>query len=295
MNLNGPTYMMTRRCTQRQFLLNPSKLTNQIALYILGWAVNKHRIRLHCFNYLSNHEHTQFTDPHAAFSDFAHDLHMYIAKVRNTSLGRWENLFDNSKPSQVRLEDPGAIRENTQYILTNPVKDGLVARAKEWPGAWSPPHLLDGGRITVKRPPLFFKDLEFWPEKVVIELARPPGFKDMTTQEYRLMATEDVKAVEHKVQAEYAAPKKHFLGRKAILRQSPYDRPKSHEPRRKLNPRVKTRDKWRRIERLQSLKTFEDDHEQARLDFKDGNRDVLFPHGTYWMRVHVGVRVRPPP
>lgn len=103
MPITGTTYMLTRRCTQRQFLLNPSKLTNRIVLYVLGWAAEKHRISLHCFDYLANHEHLQFTDPYVAISDFARDLHMYIAKARNASLGRWENLWNNSRPSYVRL------------------------------------------------------------------------------------------------------------------------------------------------------------------------------------------------
>ena len=85
------------------------------------------------------------------------------------------------------------IRENTQYILTNPVKEGLVRQAKKWPGAWSAPRFLDGGRITVKRLPVFFKNTEFWPDEVAIHFTRPPGFEDMTTREYRLMVTQDLK------------------------------------------------------------------------------------------------------
>ena len=287
--------MLTRRCTQRQFLLNPGKLTNRIVLYVLGWATQKHRISLHLFNYLANHEHLQLTDPYAAISEFSRDLHMYIAKARNASLGRWENLWDNSKPSYVRLEDAQAIRENTQYILTNPVKDGLVRRVQDWPGAVSLPRFLDGGRIRVKRPPVFFKDFDLWPDEVVIELPRPAGFEDMTTQEYRRMVTDDTKQVEHRVQAEYDSKGKHFLGPKTILRQSPYDRPKTKEPRRRLSPRVKTKDKWRRIESLQRITTFEAEYWVALLEFRSGNFQVEFPFGTYWMKVYAGVRVRPPP
>jgi hypothetical protein len=58
---------------------------------------------------------------------------------------------------------------------------------------------------------------------------------------------------------------------------------------------VKTKNKWRRIEALQTIKTFEDQYEQARLQFKDGDREVEFPYGTHWMRLYAGVRVRPPP
>jgi hypothetical protein len=53
--LPGSTYLVTRRCTQRQFLLRPSKLTNQIILYCLALAVARTGILLHAFVALSNH------------------------------------------------------------------------------------------------------------------------------------------------------------------------------------------------------------------------------------------------
>ncbi len=39
--LRGTTYLVTRRCAQRQFLLKPSKTTNEVFLYVLAVAVDR--------------------------------------------------------------------------------------------------------------------------------------------------------------------------------------------------------------------------------------------------------------
>jgi len=61
--LEGTTYMITRRTTQRQFLLKPSALTNQIFLYCLAVAAERTSVVLHAVCVLSNHYHLVATDP----------------------------------------------------------------------------------------------------------------------------------------------------------------------------------------------------------------------------------------
>ena len=48
------TYLVTRRCTQRQFLLRPSKATNDVFLYLLAIAAQRFDIQVHAFCVLSN-------------------------------------------------------------------------------------------------------------------------------------------------------------------------------------------------------------------------------------------------
>ena len=150
-NVPGRTYMMTRRTTQRLFLLTPTRFSRNAYLYCLGYAANRWGIELHSFCGLGNHHHDQFTDTWGFKSKFAEDLHKYLAKVMNAHLGRWENLFDNSKPSFVHLVDADAARRNMTYILANPVKHRLVHRAKLWPGPWSRPLDMAGSIIKASR------------------------------------------------------------------------------------------------------------------------------------------------
>ena len=47
--------MITRRCTQRQFLLRPSDIVNQIFLYTLAYVAKKYSIKVHSDGYDVNH------------------------------------------------------------------------------------------------------------------------------------------------------------------------------------------------------------------------------------------------
>ncbi len=70
-----------------------------------------------------------------------------------------------------------------------------------------------------------------------------------------------------------------------VLAQKPFARPAPGEPRRALNPRVAARDKWKRIEALGRLVEFLRSYRAAWRARRAGAANVLFPHGTYHLRV----------
>jgi putative transposase len=74
-----------------------------------------------------------------------------------------------------------------------------------------------------------------------------------------------------------------------VLAQRPTARPRSDEPRRGLNPRVACRDKWKRIEALARLGEFVSAYRRAWRAWRAGVVGVLFPAGTYLVRVTHGV------
>ena len=57
----------------------------------------------------------------------------------------------------------------------------------------------------------------------------------------------------------------------------------------KLAPLVACKDKKRRIELLDELTEFYGKYRAALKRYTGGDKKVLFPEGTYWMRVHFGV------
>ncbi len=50
----GATYLVTRRCASRQFFLRPSKVVNQVFLYLLAVAAQRYGVEAHAFCVLSN-------------------------------------------------------------------------------------------------------------------------------------------------------------------------------------------------------------------------------------------------
>jgi len=57
--LRNASYLVTRRCAQRQFLLRPSRATNDTFLFVLAVAARRFDVQVHAFCVLSNHVHPQ--------------------------------------------------------------------------------------------------------------------------------------------------------------------------------------------------------------------------------------------
>jgi putative transposase len=49
------TYLLTRCCLGRMFLLRPSPLTNAILQYVLAVAAARYGVLVHAYCFLSNH------------------------------------------------------------------------------------------------------------------------------------------------------------------------------------------------------------------------------------------------
>ncbi|MFY3744046.1 transposase [Anaeromyxobacter sp. Red801] len=289
--LSGVTYHVTRRCAQRELLLRPSELVNETFLYVLGVALRRYGLLLHGFCVLSNHFHLVVTDPGAHLPAFEQYLDSLVARSLNAALGRWEAFWASGSYSAVALATPDDVVDRLAYSLANPVAAGLVQRAAEWPGLWSSPERIGAGPIAARRPEHFFRRNGSMPESVELELTLPPGFDDV--QQFRDRLVEAIGHREHLAAERLKAEGRSFLGVRRVLAQSPNARPATVAPRRGPKPRVGARDKWKRIEALGRLRSFLDDYREALKALRAGLRDVVFPSGTYWLRVAHGVRCAP--
>jgi len=293
--LPGKTYLITRRTTQRLFLLRPSRDIQQAFLYCLALAAERFSVRVHAFCLLSNHFHLIATDPEGKLPKFMRWLDGTLARCLNAYHSRWENFWASGTYSRVELASDEDVLAKMVYTLTNPVTSGLVAHSEDWPGARSGT-LRDGlETIPVKRPAFFFRKKGPLPEETRLVVVRPRAFPELNDQAFWKLLERAVTYREQTIREEFRAAGKKFLGPTRVLKQSPRDRPGSREPRRGMNPRVAARDKWRRIERLQWLDSWLVAYAEALKRFTAGFREVIFPAGTYWMRVHHRVRCYAPP
>jgi putative transposase len=197
----------------------------------------------------------------------------------NASLGRWESFWAPSSYSAVALTTRDDVLEKAAYVLANPVAAGLVRRGRDWPGLWSDPALIGGHAVRARRPKRFFRQNGYLPEQAELELAPPAGFGSPDEFRDHLSAALLVREERH------ASEGRTFLGATRIRGQSPFARPAKGEPRRTLKPRVAARDKWKRIEALERLAKFVEAYREAWRAWTSGLRDVLFPAGTYALRV----------
>ncbi len=293
--LSDRTYMFTRRCTQRMFLLRPSKKTDQAFIYCFAVAAKRYDIEVYWLCVLSNHYHAGCRDTHGNYPEFLRYFHSMLARCLNAHLGRWENLWSTEQTGALELGDEDAIFRKMIYSLCNPVQDNLVERVLSWPGFCSYRYQLADQPVLAQRPLRFFNKEGIMPEEVDLRFARPPEFDHLTHEQWAAKLHAAVTAKEEEAAAKRATTGKRAIGRKAILRQSSFASPRSIAERRGLRPRVASRNKWRRIEMLQANKHFQQRYREAYLSHRAGNAGALFPTGTYKLRVQGLVRCEPLP
>jgi hypothetical protein len=286
----GKFYKLTRRCTQRQFLLRPDEQMNNAFVYCLAEAALRFDIDLIVSQQMSNHHHTDLFDRYGHIIEFTEHFHKMLAKCVNALRGRWENMWSTESPCIVELVEPSDVIEKIVYTATNPVLDHLVERVHHWPGAKLVHAMLAQEPLHATRPKFFFRDDGEMPETVSLQFTIPPELGE--PEAVLAQVRERIAAVEAQQARIRIDECTRIVGRRGILRQSWHASPATYEPRRNLRPRVAARSKWARIEALQRNRTFVNAHRRAR-DWMLAGILVPFPAGTYWLRRFVGVPVEP--
>lgn len=291
----GRVYMITRRCTQRQFLMRPDQRTNNAFIYCLAVAAARYDVDVLFTIAMSNHHHTGIHDRLGNYPEFLAYFHRLFAKCQNVLRGRWENFWSSEQTSVVRLDTIEDLVARMTYALTNPVKDGLVERAHHWPGVSSLSCLLNGVVLAATRPLRFFREDGPMPARVTLPIQLPQSLQTMKSADIREHVLAAIARTENDMAARRAASGARVLGRRQVLAQDPSGRPTTDEPRRTLGQRLAAANTWGRIEALLRNRAFRDAYTQARAAFLSGVENVIFPAGTYWLRRFSSARCEPAP
>lgn len=127
----GKVHLLTCRTRLSELLFVPNdKLNNCIGGIIAKYA-EFYNIKLYSVVVLSNHYHILLQGEQIAL--FAENLNREIAKRTNMLIGRKGSLWGRRYDDLVTIEETDDL-EGLLYILTNPVKHGLVTHSKHWPG-----------------------------------------------------------------------------------------------------------------------------------------------------------------
>ena len=284
----GCFYLITRRCTQRMFLLRPDEETNNAFLYCLIDAALRFGIDLLMMCAMSNHYHSVIHDRDGRLPEFLEHFHKLLARSQNCLRGRWENMWAPEQTSVVRLVTRGAVIDKMVYTATNPVKDGLVDRVHHWPGVNGYAALVFGRTLRATRPRHFFRPSGPMSESVELDLVIPetlgPAAELIEDFKERVKAEEDAARTERMVRGWKV------VGRRDVLEQDWRGRPTTLEPRRQLSPRVASRNVWARVEALLRDREFLRSYARARADWLAG-LETTFPIGTYWLRRFANVPI----
>lgn len=283
--LPGQFYMLTRRCTQRMFLLRPDDATNNAFIYCLALASIKFGVDVLFTLAESNHHHTIIFDRHGHVSAFLEHFHKLVARSQNALRGHCENFWAAQEPCVTRLLDRDAVIDKLVYAASNPVKDRLVERVHQWPGVNTWSAFIQRRSIKASRPRHFFR--ASMPAEVTLDLVIPAELGDAA--EVVREVRQGVETIEEQVRTERRQSGAGVIGRRRVLEQSWKDSPTSFEPRRERRPRF-AGSVGVRVPALESYCLFLSAYKHARDRWRRG-LETIFPVGTYWLTRFAHVQV----
>ncbi|MCA9681680.1 MAG: hypothetical protein KC457_05760, partial [Myxococcales bacterium] len=100
----GRSGKITRRCLGRSFLLAPDEdgeIANFVG-YCLAYVANLYEIEVHASVWMSNHHHTDVTDPQGNLVAFKQLLHSLIARGLNARRGRQDSFWSGDPACDTR-------------------------------------------------------------------------------------------------------------------------------------------------------------------------------------------------
>ena len=279
---------VTCKTVQGRFLLRPDPETRSAILGVLGRAQALYSMRIVAFSFLSNHYHLLLiADSPKQLARFMGHVNSNIARevgrLHDWSTRMWSRRYESTLVSD---EEKAQVRR-LRYLLAQGVKEGLVARAIDWPGPSSVAALVGGEAIVgtwfdrtaarrarekgiVCAPTAFSSDL-------TVELTPMPCWSEWT-EARRQQATAELLLG---IQAEAAAARggRPVLGKEAILRQPPHHRSETEE--RTPAPRFHAASKaaWQLLR--DAYRLFVAAFRRAAERLRGGDRQAPFPPGSF--------------
>jgi putative transposase len=291
--VRGNTYLITRRALRRHYLLRPEYLVNNLFIFFLAVLGAKYGIGIIAFCILSTHEHLIVTDTMGKLPDFLRDLHRLTALALKVHR-KWEGpVWDHEQTSVVHLQTPEAIVEKLAYVMANPTAMGAVRYAKDWPGLVTTPADLGKASWTATRPTAYLEqESGQWPDQATLTLQMPPMIEEAYCDPIAIIKQE-YEELQQKARDQLSSQGRSFMGADKVTKVSPYQRAKSWEEIRSLNPTFAVGRGQEEAKKLaiKALKTFRGAYRAALKLWRSGTRSVHFPPGTWWMTTFHGAAV----
>lgn len=296
----GRVCFVTARAVRRMFLFLPKREVVLVFEYLLAVAAREFGVHVHEVLCMSNHFHVLLTDVHGQLPDFMHYFDSLLARSLNACHKSSGSVFEKEYGLVIDTDEDKVI-EHAVYTLANPCADHLVRRSRQWPG-FSTLHLEYGQKVRIQRP-----NVGLWkeepvsnkrsgrrprckpsrlPDVIEFELVRPPvrrelGDVQLREEVRRMLDERELQLIEERRRAG-----KDVLGIRHVLAQRWNHSPKEPEELFARKPRV-AGSGW--AQELQRIREFVVAHARARARFLAGYRNVLWPVGTWLMRVRHGV------
>jgi putative transposase len=281
--LPGKTYLVTRRCTQREWLLRGEADTNRIFLYWMAIAATRSGVEIHGYLQMGDHWHAVVTDPTGSLPVFVHDFDLGVAVDMNTKLKRSENFWSSRRTEIIPLHTAELVVEKLAEMITHPVAAGFVKSPGDWPGALSTG--LCESHVAYRPASRSPRDEEAMPARARLECTMPPALRNLERKEADRLLKVRVAARLEQARERVRKDGRRFLGADRVRTM-----PRSGPPTTRPGPPDRRPWVTRLAESVQrelreQMRVFHLAYESALSGWCAGDRSVVFPAGTYLMRV----------
>lgn len=141
----GSLVEVSCRTSEGRSLLTPSPAMNALILGVLGRAQRRYSVAVYAFSFLSNHYHLLIGVSHALqLARFMGFLNSNLARKAARLVGRVDHFWGQRYAASLVSAEEEAQVGRLLYLMSQGVKEGLVAHPLDWPGCTSWPALLDG-------------------------------------------------------------------------------------------------------------------------------------------------------
>jgi REP element-mobilizing transposase RayT len=286
----GSLVEVTCRTVQGRFLLKPTCGFREIVIGLLARAQERYPLRIHAFAVLSNHLHLLVSPENA--EQLARFM-CHFATNLSKEAGRkhqWRGpLLERRYQAIVVSDEEAAQIERLAYVLGHGVKEDLVQRVCDWPGAHAAQALLHG------KPPegiWFDRTREYTarqrgenrPESdfattYQLDLAPMPCWKHLRPEQHRQRVADLVQQIDHHATTRRTDSGRSVLGTQGILQQHPHGRPRSiaWSPA----PLIHAASKKARLAFRDAYAAFSLGFRAAAAKLSAGATDALFPDGAF--------------
>ena len=298
----GWSVEVTTRTICGFYLLPATRSFARIMVGILGKAQEKYPVKIHAAVAASNHYHLILTPADMGeLSDFMEYVNGNLAREAGRLL-EWHGSFWADRYHLIPISpEPEALIERLRYVLSNTIKENLVAQISEWEGLHCAEALIDGKPMAgmwydraieyeTKRQaerkeartgkPVERIDRGAFMTPYELKLAPLPCWRKMPAAQIRKRIAEMVDEIETKAAKLREELGTKLLGMETIRNQDPLQRPT--RSKRSPKPPCHAATKAMRERFRQTYRAFVAMFQEASLKLKFGNvTAAIFPKGSF--------------
>jgi len=293
----GDTVFVTSRVVARFFLMRPDREVNDAFGYLLALYAAKYGILVHAACVQSTHWHAVLSDPYGLLPAFLRDFNRGLANFIKAHRG-WRGTVFQAHPNVVHLLTSEAIVDKIGYTLANPVAAGAVRNASEWPGFRTRIAHMDGKAVAYTRPQKYFSPHGTMAPSATLTVCVPEQLvAEHGSAEAKKLLERVAREHEEVARREIFTKGWTFTGAKSCLTVSPFKRARAYEVFGDRTPTFATKGSGKAgfFAAVRELRAFRAAYRTAFEAWRQGVRDVVFPYGTWLMRVVHAVPCLPAP